>query len=263
MSMRDIKRRMKSVRNIKQITKAMGLVSSTKVQRAKREFENSKPFLSKLDSIAKNFPSDFYSKSCEKKCIVAISSDRGLCGAFNINIIKFTMDLLEFSDKNIFISIGNCGAEIAKRKSVLVDKIFSCSSDIKMINNITELLIDYYKSGYEICLVYTKFYSAMKFLPKEKRILPLAKVKNDFIFEQDYETVSNYFIKKYVSMSILGAIVESNLCEQSSRMLSMNSATENAENIISDLNLKYNRMRQNQITQELTEIISGAEALKN
>ena len=125
------------------------------------------------------------------------------------------------------------------------------------------MLIDYYKNGYEICLVYTKFYSAMRCAPVKKKILPLNKIKSEFIFEPDQKSVSDYFVRRYVSMSILNGLIESSLCEQNSRMLSMNAATDNAESIISELNLKYNRLRQNQITQELTEIISGADALKN
>lgn len=265
MSIRDIKRRMKSIKNIKQITKAMGLVSATKLQKMRTEFESSRPFFLELEKMAQSIPSKIYSDEKQKHCIILISSTRGLCASYNINVSKFAMDLFHKHNDSSLLVIGRCGCEIINRNKIYIDKFFpgNENNSFSFAKTVADTAISYYKNGYEIYLVYTQFYSAMKFVPAYKKILPLAKINSDFIFEPDADYVMEHFVKNYVSSIILSAMMESSVCEQSSRMMSMNSASDNADQIISELTLKYNRLRQNQITQELTEIISGADALKN
>lgn len=265
MSIKDIRNRMKSIKNIEQITKAMGLVSATKLQKMRTEFESSRQFFLELDKIAENIPSDNYTEPKEKNCIILISSNRGLCGSYNINVSKLAIDLYNKKNSSALIVVGNGGSEVVSRNNIYIDKFFSQVNNIDCTfsKTIADVAIDYYKNGYEIYLAYTKFFTAMKFEPEYKKILPLQKSNSNFIFEPDADYVMQHFILNYISFTILNVLLESGVCEESARMMSMNSATENAQQIISDLMLKYNRLRQNQITQELTEIISGAEALKN
>lgn len=266
MSIRDIKNRISSIKNIRQITKAMGLVSATKLQKMRTEFESSRQFFLEVDNMAENICSSIYSKEKNKRCIILITSDRGLCGGYNINVSRIAIDLYCKKNDSSLLIIGNGGVEIANRNNISPDKIFTGISenpDMLSVKKIADAAISSYANDYEIYLAYTKFYSAVKFVPAYKKILPLVKNKPNIIFEPDETSVIHHFIPKYISCAIFFALLEAAVCEQSARMMSMNAATDNANEIISNLTLKYNRLRQNQITQELTEIISGADALKN
>lgn len=266
MSIKDIKNRIKSIKNIGQITKAMGLVSATKLQKMRTEYESSRQFFYELDKIAENIPSKKYSEPKNKNCIILISSNRGLCGTYNINVSKMAIDLYNKKKDSAMIVIGSSAKEILKRNNIHIDKLFEAANynfDSDFTRAIANEALSYYENGYEIYIAYTKFFSAMKFIPEYKKVLPLAFSNSKFIFEPDPGFVMDNFISNFLSFSILNALIESCVCEQSARMMSMNAASDNAAQIISDLKLKFNMLRQNQITQELTEIISGANALKN
>ena len=281
MSIIDIKRRLKTIKNIKKITKAMGLVSTTKLQKMRIELDNSRGFFLDIKEMSHDIFSEFYSQPKEKNCVILISSDRGLCGSYNINVSRYAIDLYKQKSNSKLIAIGNCGVSVLKKNNIMPDNVLSGLSEkvsLESVKNISDMALELYKNGYEIYLVYTKFFSAVSFKPVKEKILPLGNIininkdddnnilknnKSDIIFEPDESAVIDFFVPNYINFIIFEAVLEAAVCEQNARMLSMNAATDNADEMISNLNLECNRVRQNQITQELLEIISGANALKN
>ncbi len=267
MSIKDIKHRIKSIENIRQVTKAMGLISTTKLQKMRIKLEVSRRFFVKTEQLSNIIcGSNCYSEPKNKRCVILISGDRGLCGTYNVNVGRFAIDLCKEKKDSAFVLIGNGASQIVRRNGIDVDYFFSGiseSPDMVSAKKISDLAIDFYEKGYEIYLVYTKFRSAMNSKPVYKKILPLPSGKSDIIFEPERETVERFVVPKYLQAVIFFALLEAAVCEQSSRMVSMNAATDSADEMLAELNLKYNRLRQNQITQELVEIISGANALIN
>lgn len=258
MSIKDMKHRINSVKNIRQITKAVGLVSSTRLQRMRTKFESSRQFFSQIENL--NVSSKFFCQPKSKRCVILVASDKGLCGSYNLNIGRFAVDLYREKENSALMIIGSSGAEIVHRNNIAPDRIFT-GVDENSVSEIADAAISFYHNDYEIYLTYTKFYSAVKTVPTCKKILPMKK--SNVIFEPDEKTVVDFFVPNYVRAAISSAILEASVCEQSTRMMNMNAATENANEMINNLVLKYNRLRQNQITQELTEIIGGADALND
>jgi len=259
----------------------MGLVSTTKLQKMRMELDNSRGFFLDIKEMSHDIFSEFYSQPKEKNCVILISSDRGLCGSYNINVSRYAIDLYKQKSNSKLIAIGNCGVSVLKKNNIMPDSILSGLSEklsLESVKNISDMTLELYKDGYEIYLVYTKFFSAVSFKPVKEKILPLGNIINinkdddknilknnraDVIFEPSESSVIDFFVPNYINCIIFEAILEAAVCEQNARMLSMNAATDNADEMISNLNLECNRVRQNQITQELLEIISGANALKN
>ena len=260
MSIKDMKHRINSIKSIRQITKAVGLVSSTRLQRLRTKFESSRQFFLQIENL--NVSSNFFCQPKNKRCVILVASDKGLCGSYNLNIGRFAVDLYREKENSVLMIIGSSGAEIVRRNNITPDRIFTNVNE-NSVAEIADSAISHFHNDYEIYLTYTKFYSAVKTVPTYKKILPLTKTKSDVIFEPDEKTVVDFFIPNYVRASISAAVLEASVCEQSTRMMNMNAATENANEMISNLVLKYNRLRQNQITQELTEIIGGADALND
>ena len=268
-SMKDIKRRKSSIQSTQQITKAMKLVSTVKLQKAKGRAEQTNPYFNYMyqtvsSMLAKsgniNHP---YLKSGEstKKAVVVITSNRGLAGGYNSNIVK----LITGSDLNkedlLIYAIGNKGREALESPSyedaaALCKKILQSFSDGEI--------------G-EIYLAYTHFKNTVSHEPKLIKLLPVEIEAGDVAEDTDSNILMNYeptteealdmIIPKYVTSLFYGALVEAVASENGARMQAMDSATSNAEEMISDLTLKYNRARQGAITQELTEIIAGASAI--
>ena len=257
-SMKDIKRRKSSIQSTQQITKAMKLVSTVKLQKAKGRAEQTNPYFNYMyqtvsSMLAKsgniNHP---YLKSGEstKKAVVVITSNRGLAGGYNSNIVK----LITGSDLNKDSAmIESPSYEDA---AALCKKILQSFSDGEI--------------G-EIYLAYTHFKNTVSHEPKLIKLLPVEIEAGDVAEDTDSNILMNYeptteealdmIIPKYVTSLFYGALVEAVASENGARMQAMDSATSNAEEMISDLTLKYNRARQGAITQELTEIIAGASAI--
>ena len=295
-SMRDIQRRKVSVQSTGQITKAMKLISTVKLQKAKERAEHSKAYFNGMyDTV-----SDILSKSGNinhrflrhvegrKKAVIVISSNRGLAGGYNSNIIKLITTNPEFSaDNTVIYAIGR------KAKDGLLRKGFEVRGDYSEIieeplysdaMHISSEVLKAFEDGEigEIYLAYTIFKNSVSQVPDMKKILPVSEeqdAKQPLAMEksdegkswEDDKTPMNYepgedevldvIIPKYVTSLIYGALVEAVASENGARMSAMDSATSNAEEMIADLSLMYNRARQGSITQELTEIIAGAEAI--
>lgn len=283
-SMRDIKRRKSSIESTQQITKAMKLVSTVKLQKARNRAEQTNPYfnymyktVSSMLAKSKNINHPYLTASeSKRKAVVVITSNRGLAGGYNSNIVKLVTanEELKAEDLDIY-AIGNKGAESLERKGY---KIVESSPEIIESPSYDEAaalckrVLDSFAKGEvgEIYMVYTHFKNTVSQVPTLMKLLPVdvSELEAD---EDDNDVLMNYepveeealdlIIPKYVTSLFYGALVEAVASENGARMTAMDSATSNAEDIISDLSLKYNRARQGSITQELTEIIAGANAV--
>ena len=283
-SMRDIKRRKESVTSTQQITKAMKLVATVKLQKAKARAERNKPYfhalykticsiLSKTENIEHPYLKD---NGSSRKAVIVITSNKGLAGGYNANIIReVTGAGFSVQDTDIY-AIGRKGAEGLARKgyTILEDDSDAINEPLyKDAIDITNRVLESYTKGDvgEIYMAYTNFKNTVsqeatliKLLPLNLDELPAEEEDDDGVlmnYEPEAEDALDMLIPKYISNLLYGAFVEALASENGARMQAMDSATKNAEDMIDDLSLKYNRARQSSITQELTEIIAGAEAI--
>ena len=282
-SMRDIKRRKESVQSTQQITKAMKLVATVKLQKARSKAESNKPYFNMLyDTICsilaktKNVEHRYLrDNDCEKKAVIVITSNRGLAGGYNNNIVKLVANSGFEPDKTNIYAIGKKGIEGLVRKgySITDDRSEVVNEPIfaDAISLTKEPLTQFSKGEIgEIYIAYTNFKNTVTQEPKLVKLLPLSEEDFDteavdnktfMNFEPSEEEVLDKVIPKYMSNIIFGALLEAVASENGARMQAMDSATSNAEDMIDSLSLKYNRARQSAITQELTEIIAGADAI--
>lgn len=287
-SMRDIKRRRTSIQSTQQITKAMKLVSTAKLQKARSRAEDSKAYFNCMyqtmtSLLAKAGNLDYpYVKSngCEKKAIVVVTSNRGLAGGYNSNIVRLITGS-DFKKEDVRIyAVGGKGLELLKHRGYEVVADYSeiieepVYDDAKVVA--TRLLDDFAKGEIgEIYLAYTFFKNTVSHIPTLMKVLPVEAQEAEegeeeanavdkitpMNFEPEEEEAVRLLVPKYISSILYGAFIEAVASENGARMQAMDSATSNAEEMINDLELKYNRARQGAITQELTEIIAGAEAI--
>ncbi|MCI9572840.1 MAG: ATP synthase F1 subunit gamma [Lachnospiraceae bacterium] len=286
-SMRDIKRRKSSIQGTQQITKAMKLVSTVKLQRARASAERSKGYFTCMYSTVNNILQRvghidhpyLMSGESPRKAVVVITSNRGLAGGYNSNVTKLVTRHPEWKKGDLDIyCLGNKGREALARGGY---DIKECDNDIVEspvyadAAALSAKLLESYAAGEigEIYLAYTGFKNTVSHVPTLLRLLPVdvsgeedegqasGEATAIMNFEAEDSEALDLLIPKYVTSLIYGALRESVASENGARMQAMDSATSNAEEIISDLTLKYNRARQGSITQELTEIIAGAEAL--
>lgn len=280
--MKDIKLRIKSVESTKQITKAMELVSSSKFRKAKERSESTKPYFNTLYStvqdIAKNTGNSnnvfLKERKVNNRCYIVIAGDRGLAGGYNSNILKAVIAHNSSSTGKV-IPVGKKAKEsLTKRGYEAIDYIESVEKcTYEDANRIAQRAMEAYKNGEvdEVNLVYTEFISALSQEPKVVKLLPVTidskeskekdnKGKAAVQYLPSADAVLGYILPKYVSGSVHGAIAESFASEQAARRTAMESATDNANEMISSLELKYNRARQAAVTQEISEIVGGAVA---
>ena len=283
-SMREIKRRKGSIASTQQITKAMKLVSTVKLQRAKGKAESTKPYFDCMyDTIATMLSRSGnidhpYLKSggSSKKAVIVITSNRGLAGGYNNNVVKLVTGDEAFDKENTEIfALGKKG------RDTLESKGYRIASDLSEIMNgpmysdakeLSEALLDKFEKGEigEIYLAYTVFKNTVTHIPTMLKLLPVeieAKEETKdgagipMNYEPNEEDALGMIIPKYITSLIYGAMMEAVASENGARMQAMDSATSNAEEMIQKLSLDYNRARQGSITQELTEIIAGAQAI--
>ncbi|MBO5033278.1 MAG: ATP synthase F1 subunit gamma [Lachnospiraceae bacterium] len=280
-SMRDIKRRKSSVQSTQQITKAMKLVSTVKLQRAKGRAEKSKTYfncmydtvvsmLSKAGDI--NHPYLKPSASA-RKAVIVITANRGLAGGYNSNIVKLVRDNDWNKEDLIIYPVGSKGRDAFARMGYELGEDYSAAieepiyADAMKISN--QVLEDFATGRVgEIYVVYTGFKNTVTHIPTLLKLLPVKiedkrseEDKAVLDFEPETEDAVDLIIPKYITSLIYGAMIESVASENGARMQAMDSATSNADEMIGKLSLLYNRARQSSITQELTEIIAGAEAI--
>lgn len=282
-SMRDIKRRKTSISSTQQITKAMKLVSTVKLQKAKNKAEETTPYFRYMyqtvcSMLAKAGDIDhpyLRKSSSDKKGIIVITSNRGLAGGYNSNIVRLiTGSDIPVEDARIY-TVGRKGQEALARKGYAMETDYSDVMEAPAYEDaqaISREVLEAYAAGEigEIYLAYTHFKNTVSHEPTLLRLLPVQVDEEDLTtentdllmnFEPNEEEALDMIIPKYITSLIYGALVEAVASENGARMQAMDSATSNAEDMINDLSLKYNRARQGSITQELTEIIAGAEAI--
>ncbi len=286
-SMRSIKRRKESVQSTQQITKAMKLVSTVKLQRAKTRAEQSKAYFECMYKTVKsmlaksgtiNHP---YLQAGEstKKAVIVITSNRGLAGGYNSNVIKLITRDEKFANKDdvVIYSIGKKGKDGLARAGYKIAADYSDMVEdpiyIEAMQICKEVLAAFAAGEFgEIYLAYTAFKNTVVHVPTLIKLLPVTAEEDEtqessvdektlMNFELDETEAIELIIPKYITSLVFGAMVEAVASENGARMQAMDSATSNAEDMISSLSLQYNRARQGNITQELTEIIAGAEAI--
>ena len=287
-SMRDIKRRRAGVESTQQITKAMKLVSTVKLQRAKDRALRSKTYFHSMYLTVKSLLSKSGNvdvayttkQESEKKAVIVITSNRGLAGGYNSNVVKLiTQSDFKKEDLEIY-AIGKKGRELLERRGYhIAEELSDLMEDfeyadvIKVCDRVMKRMEEG-KIG-EIYLAYTNFKNTVSHIPTLLKLLPILPedelIGDDEESDEDDNLIMNFepedvdalkmIIPKYVSSLLYGALIEATASENGARMQAMDNATNNAEEMISSLTLKYNRARQGSITQELTEIIAGAEAI--
>ncbi len=284
-NMRDIKRRIKSVNGMEHITNAMKLVSAAKLRRAKNTFERTREYLHYItESIEEIFnntnevPTRYLkgSREIKKTCYIVMTSSRGLCGSYNSNVIKeAARQVAHCKEDPIIVAVGNKGKEYFKKRDFKIYSEYLLPPEtisFMETGQISKPIIEMYDSGEidEVVMIYTSFVSTLEQAVKSVTLLPFEIQKDPDVpkldklveYEPSVEQVFNYLVPKYVEIMVYGAIVESATCEHAARRMAMESATDNAREMIAELNLFYNRTRQAAITNEISEIVGGADALK-
>lgn len=282
-SMKGIKRRKASISSTQQITKAMKLVSTVKLQQARSRAEKTHPYFehmyktveAMLKSVKDSNNPYIASHKSNKKAVITISANRGLAGGYNSNLVKEIMKVINKEEALIY-AIGHKGIELLNTRGYEIKEDYSSVIDSPTyedaINIARDVLKAYEKDKVgEIYLAYTHFKNTVSYEPKVIKLLPVSIEEEDsFVnskdsipmnFEPNPDEALKLIVPKYITSLVYGGLVESVASENGARMTAMDSATNNAEDMINELTLKYNRARQGSITQELTEIIAGASAL--
>lgn len=280
-SMKDIKDRIKSVEGTMQITKAMELVSSSKLRKAKERAENARPFFNILYETISELASEMneddsiytVSDTSKRPLYVVIAGDRGLAGGYNSNIFKLADEKIK-KDNACVIAIGKKSVEhYEKTGADVVGKYPDIAEgpDEAAVSEISEKINAYFKDGKvgSVYLIFTQFVTALSQIASELRILPLdlhkemrdpKKISQEVLYEPSAKVVFDSIMPQYIAGMVYGGVVESYASEQGARRTAMESANKNAKEMIDTLSLSYNRARQSAITQELTEIVAGANA---
>jgi F-type H+-transporting ATPase subunit gamma len=284
-TLREIRTRISSVKSTQQITNAMKMVASAKLRRAQEKILATRPYAYKLQTVVGNLVARvenidhkmFTQRPVEKILLVVVTADRGLCGAFNANIVRRAVTEIQSSpDKDISLFVlGKKGYEFfSKRLFHIFNHKIGFFNHLKFDNafEIASILVESYMAGEfdQIDILYNEFKSAVrqdvtleKFLPFE----PNEEIKEsasqvDYLYEPDKVELLKAMIPKQLNIQLWKILLESNAAEQGARMTAMESETDKAEELISELTLHYNRARQAAITKEISEIVGGAEALK-
>lgn len=284
-SMRDIKRRKESIQSTGQITKAMKLVSTVKLQKAKTRAENSLPYFnymyqtvsSMLKKSATLSHPYLNAGSSPKKAIIVITSNRGLAGGYNSNVIKLVTGSGIAKEDAVIYSVGRKGRDALARRGYKIAADYSEVMNEPMFKDAVDIgreVLGAFASGEigEIYIAYTVFKNTVVHIPTFLKLLPVEFDEQDkkedagsdlvlMNYEPAAEEALNLIIPKYINSLICGALVQALASENGARMQAMDAATSNADEMISNLSLLYNRARQSSITQELTEIIAGANAI--
>jgi F-type H+-transporting ATPase subunit gamma len=280
-SQRDIRRRIGSVRNIKQITRAMQFVAASKLKRAQDATLASRPYSEKLDEVLADLAAVLggedhpllAEREGGKRLIVLITTDRPLSGPLNTNIVRFVArDIIDHPGDMSVITVGRKGRDAMRRTGVPLEAHFATFGDRPTFADVlplARLITDSFLANTfgRVDIVYSLWVSTLVQRPTSVTILPIPESEdtegipgNQFIFEPSATAVLEQLLPRYVATRLFQAVLEAKASEESSRMVAMKNATENAEELIEDLTLSYNKVRQANITREMIEIASGANA---
>ena len=281
-SQREIRRRIGSVKNIRQITRAMQFVAASKLKRAQDATLASRPYGHSIDEVIADLaavlgdeghPLLRTPESGAPRTIVLFTTDRGLAGALNSNLIRFALKELESAGAgSTIVTIGKKGRDALTRGGYEIGAAFPGYGDKPTFGDVTplvSLLVGDFLAGRSagVTLIHPAFISTLTQRPEAVQLLPIKAAAdtagipgNQFLFEPDPGAVLEALLPRYVATRVYQGVLETTACEQSSRMVAMKNATENAGELISDLTLTYNKVRQSNITREMIEIASGASA---
>lgn len=291
-SMREIKLRIKSIKETRQITKAMKLISAAKLKKARQQLDQTLPFFDKVKATiadilmhSGNIDNIFFDVRNEeegrKKGYIVIAGDKGLAGGYNHNILKLTENQVKENPGSLLFVAGHMGRNFLARKNYNIQGDFDYSVQnptISRSREIAEMVLDLFRKGEidEVYVIYTKMITTLRLEPQIMKLLPLeldalkkdlnitgtSVIDESLSYEPSPKAVYDVLIPKYVKGILYGAFVEAFASEQSARMTAMDSATSSADDMLQRLNLFYNRARQAAITQEISEIVGGATALQ-
>lgn len=284
-SMRNIKKRISNVQSAEQIVKAMNMVASSKLYKIRAQLEGTRPIYKELKRVVEEVATIkeaqshvFYEeKDVKSSLYVILTSDRGLSGSYNSNIINKSLDHMKRVKDEKILVVGSKGYEYFKKMDKNIVRRVIDMADAQLYygsENISKWITEFYLSGEvdEVFICYTYFENVLNSVPVIEKLLPInGKIDSDFDIEEDdnnkkYEPSLNEFIEHvvplYLHMSVFRALSESHTSEQAARMVNMDAAAKNASDLVDDLTSLYNRKRQAAITQELNEIVAGANILK-
>lgn len=284
---RDFKRRIRSISNTQQITKAMKMVSAAKLRRAQERAESSRPYtetlqetLGRLAAVSTDIEHPLLDtrEDVRKVGYVVITADRGLCGAYNSNIIRVANDAIAADERKVetgIIAVGRKARDFYRKRGHMDAEFVNLGDNVSYADakEIAEYIIKAYENEEldEVYLVYARFVNALRQIPTISRVLPIEPPKEDktieetsveYIYEPNARKILLTLLPRYVGSQVYHAMLESKASEQGARMTAMGNATENASEIVDGLTLKMNKVRQAAITDELLDIVGGAEALK-
>ena len=288
-SLDDLKKRIASVKSTQKITKAMKMVAAAKLRKAQESAEKGRPYSEKMNNVILNLSSGISDKENAPKLLagtgqekvhlcVVMTSDRGLCGGFNSNIIKkaksYFSKILDENKELKIITVGSKGNDQLKRtygNKIIENISFKESKNANYFDadKVGKIIIEKFEAGeFDVCTIfYNKFKNVITQIPQAQQIIPLNDEGNEnssdesYEFEPDEDEILSNLLPKNISTQIFKAMLENSASEQGSRMSAMDNATRNAGEMVDKLTIEYNRSRQAAITKELIEIISGAESL--
>jgi len=286
-TLREVKKRIRTVISTKRITKAMEMVAAAKLRRAQQRVEQTRPYSKKMDEMLSNLAAGstgeivhpyFEERPIMRQTAVVIASDRGLCGSFNANVIRKVTDWLKTDPEGEIdiVTVGKRANDFFKRRKWPVTANFSDWGgmlDMNKTRDLMQLLTERFVNGEtdRIQLFFTRFLSTVRYQIVNEVYLPIPRpevaedegsINVDYIFEPSPEEIYAALMPSYATTKMVTAVVESLASEHGSRMMAMGNATTNAGEMIDSLTLEYNKARQAQITKELLEVVSGAEALR-
>jgi F-type H+-transporting ATPase subunit gamma len=280
-SQRDIRRRIGAVKNIKQITRAMQFVAASKLKRAQDATLASRPYSEKLDEVLADLAAVLGAEDHPlldervggKRLIVLVTTDRGLAGPLNTNTIRFaSREILDHPGDLTVVTVGRKGRDAMRRAGVPLEAHFAGFGDRPSFADViplARLITDDFLAGTygRVDIIYSRFVTTLTQRPEMLELLPIKPSEdsegipgNQFIFEPSAAAVLQQLLPRYVATRLFQTVLEGKASEESSRMVAMKNATENAGDLIDDLTLSYNKVRQSNITREMIEIASGAQA---
>ncbi|WP_041450322.1 ATP synthase F1 subunit gamma [Amphibacillus xylanus] len=280
--MRDIKQRIENVRSTEQIIRAMDMVASTKLQKARRQLEGVRPIYGNLKRVVEEIGNleevethpFYYERKVKNTLYIIITSDRGLSGSYNANILSESIKHMNNGKNEKILVVGSKGNDYLKKREKNIIRKITDIADSQVYygtENLAKWLSDLYLSGEvdEVFVAYTRFENVLSYIPHVERLLPVAtgvelednNRNNEKKYEPDLATFIDQVMPLYLHMSLFRAFSESHTSEQAARMVNMDAAGNNASDLIKDLTSMYNRKRQAAITQELSEIVGSANFL--
>jgi F-type H+-transporting ATPase subunit gamma len=282
-TVKQIRRRIRSVENTRQITKAMEMVAAAKLRRAQGRAEAIRPYTAKMQEVLESLATSasirtdplFEVRDVRRRAWIVISSDKGLCGSYNTNVLRFMEERVKGMDRAsvAIIPVGRRALEYFRRRRWEPTDDFGALGDqldIQLASRVAAYAVDLYRreEADRVDMIFTHFVSTATRRVVEQPLLPIkppegaAAVEKDYIFEPSAERILSTLLPRYVDGRVRTAISDALASEHSARMLAMGNATRNANDMIKDLTLLANKLRQGAITRELTEIVGGVEALK-